>query len=286
MSLKSRLKSMGLATAVATSAVFGAHASETHETEKKQVGICHWESGVDNSKRQFWVDDSIEGVRLASTKGLPVIEQRKNWMDVLDPERKYRSDLSPDVIALEQQLNDGVMNSSQKYNLKSGKEKSKQVFQSESIHGEVHAIDGKNGAVVEFKRLAISEENVGGKNKLTDSTTGCGFHLKTQTDRRQVQQWYQDSMNAVLISNVSQQKKDIVLNLLVSGMGATMSPILDHSLPNPDQVQVLSGDMQLPRKMLEKAQREDKMVHFKGLQPTKSGKNMMFASLKNGAHSK
>ena len=275
MSLRARLKSIGLAAALATGAMSGAQAAETQETEVTPTGICHWEAGTDKSDgHHFWIDDTIEGVQVASMKDLRTLGQEQSWEDVLDPERKYRSDTSPDVIEFGRQLNDGlVMSSNQLYTNGSASDGVRQTFKKASIHGEAHAIDGNEGAVAGFTHLQVGEETTpDGSSRITDSSTTCNFHLKTQTDRLLVQQWYQDSMNVVLKSDATREQKDKALDLLVSGMGATMSPMLDHVLPNPDQVQALSGDMQLPRKVLEDAQKTGKAVQFDGLQPTKSGK--------------
>lgn len=249
-------------------------------------------------------DDKLNGFDLAPTNGLKVVTRSAD--DALDPEKKYHKE----GWNLPLRTLDGMLTSTQEHTLLSDDSTGNSEYK-ETLLNQVQT--GSTGMVISEssagKRQLISDKalaeftishtgsNYHSKNgeklsdELIDYLDGGKFLLESQTDRLNVQQWTQDSINGIIAQKGDMAKKIEALKTLGHLFVGTLAPELD-ALPNPDNVQACSGgeeqfDAMYQQKLADVAAGRSVQLRIGGLKSTKTGQTLAPEQLKALAgHSK
>lgn len=249
-------------------------------------------------------DDKLNGFDLAPTNGLKVVTLSAD--DALDPEKKYRDS----EFGLSEVYVGGQMTSKQEHSLLSddstGNSEYKETLIDQLQKGSVNmAVSNpfsekrqvvSDRAVADFT-ISHTGSNYHSKNgeklsdELIDYLDGGKFLLESQTDRLNVQQWTQDSINGIIAQKGDMAKKIEALQTLGHLFVGTLAPELD-ALPNPDNVQARSGgeeqfDAMYQQKLADVAAGKSVQLRIGGLKSTKTGQTLAPEQLKALAgHSK
>lgn len=237
MSLTKYLRGLIVASVLPTSPLIAAQQDEQPDKEATVV--------TQESEKAI----SLNGIQLPLSKNLNFIPSYANLENILDPEKKHRSKENPNLIDPDKQITTGVISTQTKRMKTDSLDESDRTIisgENRSIAGENNVISGcylsKNGELTEISHL-----------------------LKNQTDLLNLQQWYQDSMNKVLKSNLAQDQKQENLKILAHGMAASMEPSLQKILPNPENKKTLTCDKDFIQKKIEEANKSGKPIKLDGL---------------------
>ncbi len=237
-------------------------------------------------------DDKINGFTLAPTNGLKVIQG--SISDALDPDKKYRDDnLSGKVRTVSV---GGYSDVSKNNSLESSAQNLNETYTSRSISSSVEMAISKDrkvntgAAVIRFSNSEITNNlyDTDGQtaNKTTDKIDGGAFLLTTQSDRLNLQQWCQDSINGIIQQKGDMDNKLKALQTLGHVFYSTLSPALDK-LPNPNNVQARSGQEDIFNSMYQQklseiqAGEQGVSLSMKGLKPSKTYQSLSVAQLKS-----
>jgi len=252
-------------------------------------------------------DDKLNGFDLAPTNGLKVVTRSAD--DALDPEKKYRDNefLDGDVPKVSV---GGMMTSEQRHSVFSdestGNSEYKETHesQSQSSHMDMAVLNQftKERQIISDRAVASftishrgfklhEKNNQKISDELIDYLDGGKFLLESQTDRLNVQQWTQDSINGIIAQKGDMTKKIEALQTLGHLFVGTLAPELD-ALPNPDNVQARSGgeeqfDAMYQQKLADVAAGKSVQLRIGGLKSTNTGQTIPFKQLKAlASHSK
>ncbi len=243
-------------------------------------------------------DDKLNGFELAPTNGLKVVTGKVS--DALDPEKKYRDNefLNGDVHTVSL----GGRISSEETHIIRSEEKGgdfeyEDSFERRLAKGDARVMLEKPDKAISSLTTSMVGSYISGKKgqgfpeRITDKIDGAEFLMENQTDRLNLQQWLQDSINGVIAQKGDMTDKLETLKALGGMFEGTLAPELD-ALPNPDNVQARSGgekqfDAMYQQKLADVAAGKSVQLRIGGLKSTKTGQTLAPEQLKALAgHSK